>query len=342
MVAALGPVLGGFVTVWTLIGLGYTAARQRLLGESAEKILTGFVFSFSMPALVFSVLSRASLRSLASPALVPVLAGAVIVAGVAAVLQWRLGIRRGEEMAIGAMAAGYLNAGNLGIPIAAQVLGNAALIVPFMLVQLTIMTPAVLLTLDLGTGGGGLLRTLALPLRNPVLIASAAGGLCAATGWRPPSFVLAPVQLLAAAAVTVALFALGLSLAPARSRTAPDTGAGSAAVADSGATAGSRAVTSSGTVAGSEAGARWLPWVVAVLKVVAHPLLAYLIGRYALGLHPKMLQVAVVLAGLPSAQNVFLFAARYHAGDKLARDVVVRSTLLSMVTLVVIALLARP
>lgn len=315
MIAAAGPVLAGFLTIWTMIGLGYGAGRLGMLGGSAERVLTSFVFSFSMPALVFAVLSRASLRSLASPALPPVLIGAGVVALVAVGLQWWRGVRRGEELAITAMAAGYLNAGNLGIPVAAQVLGDAALVVPFMLVQLTVLTPAVLLALDLGTGGGVSWRTLALPLRNPVLIASLAGGVCAANDWRPPAFVLAPVDMLAGAAVPMALFVLGLALAP---------GAPSVPVSRPDA-----------------AGGGWLAWVVAVLKVVVHPVLAYLLGRYLFHLDPRMLQVAVVFAGLPSAQNMFLYASRYRAGELLARDVVVRSTLLAMLTLVLIAVLVR-
>ncbi|MGH3713224.1 MAG: AEC family transporter [Micromonosporaceae bacterium] len=316
VIAAVGPVLAGFLTIWTMIGLGYGAGRLGMLGGSAERVLTSFVFTFSMPALVFAVLSRASLRSLASPALPPVLIGAGVVALVAIGLEWWRGVRRGEELAITAMAAGYLNAGNLGIPVAAQVLGDAALVVPFMLVQLTVLTPAVLLALDLGTGGGWSWRTFTLPLRNPVLIASIAGGACAATGWRPPAYLLAPADMLAGAAMPMALFVLGLALAP---------GA-----------AGPRGTASD---AGSP---RWLAWVVSVLKVVVHPLVAYLVGRYLLRLDPTMLQVAVVLAGLPAAQNMFLYASRYRAGERLARDVVVRSTLLAMLTLVVIAVLLRP
>ncbi|MGH3734437.1 MAG: AEC family transporter [Micromonosporaceae bacterium] len=328
MNAALGPVLAGFLTVWVMVGLGYGAARLRLRGETAERVLNGFVFTYAMPALVFSVLSRASWRALASPALVPVLVGAGVVAAVAVAVHWWWGARGGARLAITAMAAGYLNAGNLGIPIAAQVLGDGALVVPFMLVQLTVMTPAVLLALDLGTasaargseaGSGRTLRrlgrTLALPLRNPVLIASLLGGLCAASGWRPPQVVLAPVDLLAGAAVPLALFTLGLALAP-------DTARG-------------------GVVTHGPPEPGWFSWLVAVLKVVVHPLLAYLVGRL-LGLEPAMLQVAVVLAGLPSAQNMFLYASRYQAGERLARDVVVRSTLLSMLTLVLIAVLTRP
>ena len=39
------------------------------------------------------------------------------------------------ETAVGAMASGYVNAGNLGIPIATYALGNAAEVAPSMLFQ---------------------------------------------------------------------------------------------------------------------------------------------------------------------------------------------------------------
>ena len=47
------------------------------------------------------------------------------------------------------------------------------------------------------------------------------------------------------------------------------------------------------------------------------------------------------MAGLPSAQNVFVIATRYRVGVLLARDVVFVSTVLSFATVVLLALLLR-
>jgi len=47
----------------------------------------------------------------------------------------------------------------------------------------------------------------------------------------------------------------------------------------------------------------------------------------------------VVLAALPTAQNVFNYAQRYDSGVTLARDTVLITTALSIVALVIIAAL---
>ena len=75
------------------------------------------------------------------------------------------------ETAVGAMASGYVNAGNLGIPIATYALGNAAEVAPVMLFQLTVLAPVFSTALDLmsARADGGkppLLRTLTAPARN--------------------------------------------------------------------------------------------------------------------------------------------------------------------------------
>ncbi|SKF62498.1 Uncharacterised protein [Mycobacteroides abscessus subsp. abscessus] len=45
----------------------------------------------------------------------------------------------------------------------------------------------------------------------------------------------------------------------------------------------------------------------------------------------------VVIAGLPTAQNVFVWAARYQKGLGLARDVVFVTTIGSIITIALIA-----
>jgi predicted permease len=69
------------------------------------------------------------------------------------------------------------------------------------------------------------------------------------------------------------------------------------------------------------------------LKVLVQPLVAYLFGRYGLGLAGRPLLAAVVTSGLPTAQNVFVFATRYQRGTALARDSVVLSTLIAALSL---------
>ncbi|MFJ4409933.1 AEC family transporter [Streptomyces sp. NPDC088910] len=214
---------------------------------------------------------------------------------------------RQADQAIGAMCASYVNSANLGIPVAVHVLHDTSFIVAAAHFQMLFVTPLILVLIDLDThrGVGALWRRmLRLPFRNPVIAASATALAAAATGLTLPAEVVSPVQLPGGAGVPSALFALGMSL-HARSRPAP--------------------------------AARTERRLLAGLKTVVHPLLAYLLARYAFALSGHALFAAVLCAGLPTAQNAFIFASEYRLPTDLHRDTVLLSTLLSMVTLTLIA-----
>ncbi len=87
------------------------------------------------------------------------------------------------------MASGYVNAGNLGIPIAIYVLGDVSFVAPSLLFQLAVFAPVITTILDTfstdrpeGTGISWA-RVASQPLRNPISIGSAVGLVLAATGW---------------------------------------------------------------------------------------------------------------------------------------------------------------
>jgi predicted permease len=69
------------------------------------------------------------------------------------------------------------------------------------------------------------------------------------------------------------------------------------------------------------------------------PVLAWLLGRFVFGLEDHLLFGVVVLAALPSAQNVFNYAQRYDRGVILARDIVLLTTAGCIPVLVVVAAL---
>lgn len=70
-----------------------------------------------------------------------------------------------------------------------------------------------------------------------------------------------------------------------------------------------------------------------------HPVLAYLVAAYLFGMEGLMLYAAVVMASLPSAQNVLVTAVRYQTGEVIARDTVLITTLLGIPSMVAVALL---
>src|SRR5690606_7536342 len=215
--------------------------------------------------------------------------------------------RPAGELTVGVMASGYVNAGNLGIPIATYVLGGAAEVAPVLLFQLAVLTPVFTSVLDVLSeraegGRPNWLRAFTAPLRNPLALASAAGIVCSATGFLPPTGLMDPIDLLGNLAVPAMLLAFGISL-------------------------------HASTLPGRDRDLRPSLLTVVVLKNLMHPLIAWALA-VAVGADGHTLLAAVVCAALPTAQNVFGCAARFDQGGQPARDAALTSTVLALPVLV--------
>ncbi|MFJ1706386.1 AEC family transporter [Kitasatospora sp. NPDC088346] len=296
--------LSGFAPIWVLTAVGYLVARTGLLGEQAEAVLGRFVFHVAMPAALFTMLAGARLDAFANTAMLAFAAGTVLATGLGFLAGRRLFHRRPADRAISGMAAGYVNSANLGIPVAVQVLGDASFVAQILLFQVLLVSPVILALLDAGTGrgrGAGTAgRMLMLPVRNPIIMASALGALVSAAGLGVPTALARPVELLGAAAVPTALITLGMSL---HGRGAPVPG-GRAEVG-----------------------------VAVVLKTLVQPLTALAVGGLLLDLPRHQLLAVVLCSALPTAQNAFVYAREYGLSTAVARDSVLSSTLVSMGTL---------
>ncbi|MGY1827227.1 MULTISPECIES: AEC family transporter [unclassified Blastococcus] len=307
----MSGVLGGFAALAAVIAVGWAVGRYGVLGADAPGILSRLSFFVATPALLFLTLGRADTATVASLALVATAGSAVVIALLYAGLAWWRWRLAPAHLATGALSSSYVNAGNLGIPVAVYVVGNASYVAPVLLFQVLVMAPvglAVLAGSRAGREQAPTWRQLVLaPLRTPVVIGCALGLLLAASGLDLPGVVLEPVELIAALAVPAALLAYGMTL-----HGAPRPAAGALA----------------GQV-----------WLAVVLKNLVMPAVAYALGRWVAGLDGTALLAVTVTSALPTAQNVFVYAASYDRGTVLARDVILLSTVLSVPVLVGIAVL---
>jgi malonate transporter len=307
----MAGVLTGFAIIAFVIGVGYLIGRFNLLGPDAGRILGRTAFFVLLPALLFTVLAEADLTHLFS-AILPISAIAAVINIVlyllVSLLIWRRSI---PDATVGAMAASYANANNIGLPVSIYVLGDASSSAPVILFQLIFLAPLALTVLDISTRGRLSLKNVLLqPIRNPLIIGSLLGLIVALLHLKLPAPVLAPFQLIGGAAVPVVLLSFGMSLH------------------------GSRVL---------EPGTQRKDVIVAsALKLVLLPVSAWLLGHFVWHLPAHQLFVVVVLAALPTAQNVFNYAQRYSTGMTLARDTVLITTVLSIVVLVIVAALLAP
>jgi malonate transporter and related proteins len=304
----VSAVIGAFFALVAVALLGYVVGLTGVLRSQDELVLSRLAFFVATPALLFTTVARADLHSIFSVVLVTNVASLLVVQVVflaVAALIWR---RTRSEATIGVLASSYVNAGNLGVPVAAYVLGDGALVAPIVLFQVLVMAPIAFAILDsdrLGSGRRVSLRTvLSRPFRNPLTVASLLGLLVAALRVQPPELVMRPIELLGAAAVPVALMAYGLSL--------------------------SGGVKDSITVQRDAV-------LAVLLKILVQPAVAYVVARWVLDLHGSALLAPTFLAALPTAQNVYVYAVHYRSSRTLARSAVLLSTLLSIPIMVLIA-----
>lgn len=287
--------LTGFSTILAVIGAGALLAHRGIVDERTQRSLAEVSFFVATPALMLLTISR---LDVGADTAANVVASAVSLATcfVAFALLSRVLWRNdGGDVLIGALVSSYVNAGNLGIAVGTYVVGDAAVVVPTLLVQVLVVQPVSLAWLDRRAGRGTDARAVLLRLAgNPLTLASFAGLLLALTGWRLPDVVAQPVALLAGLAIPAMLLAYGAAL-----RLSPPLG---------------------------RAGQRREVATATVLKLGAMPLVAWAVGSVC-GLEDRALLGVVIVAALPSAQNVFLHATRYRVGETLAREVVLVTTL---------------
>ena len=300
-------VLEGFATIGTIIALGYLLAHIRILGADSQLLLSRLAFFVASPALMVTVLGGTDVTDVLSRSLVASTAGIAVAALLyvaVAALVWRRSL---GHTVIGALSAAYVNAGNLGLPIAAYVLGDAAYIAPVLLVQLLVMQPLALALLDSAEDRSrvSLRGILSRPFRNPLTVGSIIGVLLSVTSTELPRPIEDPLVLIGGMAVPAMLLAYGVSL-----KLGPRPGAGASTV---------------------EIG------YITFLKLVVQPLTAYLVARFVFDLGDLALLAVTVTAALPTAQNIFIHATRYGQAPILARDAIFVTTLLSVPTLFVIA-----
>ncbi|MGI5950433.1 MAG: AEC family transporter [Brooklawnia sp.] len=289
----MGEVLSGFFTIWFVIGLGWLMAHLKVFDGTAQQVLSRVSFFVGLPALLFNSLRVADLERIFSRNVPVSLAAIFVTLGLYLLISMILWRRSTGHKVIGGFGSCYVNANNMGLPIAAYVLHDTSWVAPILLIQVVFLQPVGLSILDaLRARKDGeatsWLANLTLPLRNPMTLGVLAGLVVNLAGWQLPGLFTDTVGLVGGISVPAMLMAFGISL-----RFGPLPGQGNVA----------ETVT------------------ISVLKIIIQPLVALGLAL-VVGLDHTATLAVTVMAGLPTAQNVFIFAMRGGQSVQLARDVV--------------------
>jgi predicted permease len=295
--------------VFGILIFAYAVARAGWFGVPATAALSRFVFDFALPAMLFRTLSATATPEHFSWGLIlSYYGGVVIVFALAMIVGGLVFGHRLDGQGVLGMTAGYANLVLIGIPLILTALGEKGAVPLFLIVGLNSLVLYSTATLVIETGRGSREGLARLPLHvgrglvtNPIVMSMALGFACGMLGWRLPGPLDTLFKTFGTAAAPCALFAMGATLAQYR-------------------IAGN--LTESATLV--------------ALKLIVHPLIVFGLATYVFELEPLNRLVVVVLAGMPSGVNSFLFASRYDTGVATATTSIFLSTGLSMVTLTVI------
>lgn len=297
--------LNAVLPLFAMIGLGFLAARIRLMNEAAIQGVVNYIFFFAIPPMLIVMLSKADPEKLlAGGPFLAAMFGAELAVALMAVFwaRWAYGNIGPAAFGILGFSACFSNGVLLAVPLVVAAFGPDAAAPALLLVTLDILLfVAVTALLEYGQMGGraALARALKATALNPVIFGTIIGLALAFTNVALPVPIDAFVNFLGPAAPPTALFALGATLAlrPVSSASAKPAG------------------------------------VLTILKLFVQPLLAAAFLYSLPTIDPVWLAAGVVYAATPIGLNAYLFARRYEVGVSPVSTAIVISTALSVITL---------
>jgi malonate transporter and related proteins len=310
MSSALQTFLNPILPVFAILGFGMLMAKRGIFDAVAAGILNRFVFFIGAPALLFSLLNKASIAEFEWRVLLLYFVSEIaIYAGGAALARFVYKRAWRESLLLG-MTACFVNHVFFVLPMARVLYGDAASapIAAIITVDSVLIFALTVVGLELSVPGVHSARkVLFMLLKHPLLQAIAAG--VGVNLWGIPlhAGVNTFANFVGAAASPVALFALGIILVSSAAQ-----GLDKAALAVTG------------------------------LKVVAHPLLAWVLfsslsfssGATA---NPAWISSALLVAAGPCGAMPFVLALQYRIPVATIARAIAYSTLISLVTLALMA-----
>lgn len=297
-----------------LIVIGFACGKIKQIPDTALGWMNFFIVYVSLPALFYRILAKTPLDQLAQ---IDFILATTLATFWAFAIAFAIGMfmRAGDigESTIAGLAGGYGNIGYMGPGLALATLGPAAavpvaLIFCFDNIILFSMVPFLMALrskkpMSVPAIAWEVIKRVA---GHPLIIASALGVASAATHFHPPLALERLMQFLQNAAAPCALFALGVTVAlrPLQK----------------------------------------MPWEIPLLtgaKLVLHPILVFLLLSLFGPFEQEWIYTAILMAALPPALNVFVFARQYDTWVEQASSAVLVGTVVSVVTLIPVMWLVK-
>jgi len=301
------PMTEIFINVFpffAVIGCGYASARSGWFTETATNWLTGFVFYFALPAMLFRFSASTPVaKSFSMDFLLAYLVAtlAIYFAATGLALLRRRGF---AEAAVEAQCSCIGNVGFIGIPMLYGLLGDAAVgpIILYLALDLIIFGTAIVVIITASRAGrlnaASLKRVLGNILANPMILSISGGLIWAALfGSDLPRLMDDTLNLAAGAATPCALFAIGAFLAPKSAERREDA------------------------------------LVLSIAKLVLHPALMALSTLVIFDIDTTVAGVMIAAAAMPTAGNIFILASHYGVAAQRVASTILISTILGIISI---------
>ena len=303
----MASVIGLVLPFFGLIAIGYGTARITKQPIEALGWMNTFIIYIALPALFFKLLSQTPVEQLVQWRFIIATTFTTFTIYVIAFGRGALKTRGnvGESTIIG-FASAYGNIGYMAPGLALLVFGEAA-VVPVALIFCFdntlhfVLAPMLMAFRDNEDEQPSILKLIGTALwrivSHPFILATIVGVLAAIFQYKPPGAAQTLIDYLANAAAPCALFAMGVSLALRPLKRVP-----------------------------VEAS------FILPLKLIVQPMLAYWMVTSLGDFPPIWVYSAMLLAGLPSATNVFVIAQQYDVWTERASAMVLLTTIFSVIT----------
>ncbi|HWK95707.1 MAG TPA: AEC family transporter [Pseudolabrys sp.] len=289
-----------------LIIIGFACGKIKQIPDTALGWMNFFIVYVSLPALFYRILSQTPLEQLAQvDFIVATTLSTFWVFAVAFAIGIAVTKGRIDQSTIAGLAGGYGNIGYMGPGLALSTLGPTAA-VPVALIfcfDTLLLFSLVPFMMALASPQKKSVASVAFEVAkrigtNPLVIASVLGILSAAVHFQPPAAAEKLMLFLSNASAPCALFTLGVTVALRPLKKVP-----------------------------------WEMPMLTTVKLVIHPIVVFLLLS-AFGPFDQMwVDTAVLMAALPPALNVFVFARQYDTWVEQASTAVLVGTVVSVLTL---------
>ena len=300
-------IINTILPVFIIMGAGYLAVKTGYLKPEVSENLNAVTVRLAVPILLFRAIYNLDFeKAIQWPILLSFYSGAIASFLITAYLARKLFKRRpGEAIAVG-FCAMFSNTVLIGVPIAERAFGVDSLTLVFGIIAFH--APGLyaigMIAMEFARSDG---RSVSQTLKsagksifgNSLMIGILIGASLNLLSIELPTPISAAVDMVANAAIPIALIGIGASLTRYEMK--------------------------------SEMSETFM---VSLVSLILHPAIALLQFRmYCLGLPIEYVQVAVIIAAMPPGMNIYIFAVMYNRAVALSASAIILATIASIFTI---------